>query len=223
MNRLHASALMASLFLAPLPLLAQDTGSHPRLMRGDVSGTVGWVSTNKGDLAYDHYNDWRSQAGFSLGAGWYWTDHHQTRVEVAGTTETTVYSAVPSPFAGGQSIIPVRRSFESRRISVTQHYQFRRNEWVHPFVGAGVDFVRERVSGKDDPVFSYDPITRQSRLVRDAVEHAARDENTARGVLTAGVKAYLSRKVFAVTDLRVSIGGRRTEDVQWRFGLGADF
>ena len=221
MNRLHA--LMTLLVLTPSPLLAQDTGSHPRLMRGDVSGTVAWVSTNTKELAYDQYNDWRSQAGFSLGAGWYWTDHHQTRVEASGTTETTVYSAVPASFGGGQPFIPVRRSFESRRISVTQQYQFRRNEWVHPFVGAGVDFVRERVSGKDDPVFAYDPITRQSRLVRDAVEHAAHDEHTARGVLTAGVKAYLARKVFAVTDLRVSIGRRRTEDVQWRFGLGADF
>ena len=223
MKRLHACAVTTLLVLTPSPLLAQDAGSHPRLMRGDVSGTVAWVSTNTKELAYDQYNDWRSQAGFSLGAGWYWTDHHQTRVEASGTTETTVYSAIPPPFGGGQPFIPVRRSFESRRISVTQHYQFRRNEWVHPFVGAGVDFVRERVSGQDDPVFAYDPITRQSRLVRDAVEHVAHDENTARGVLTAGVKAYLSRKVFAVTDLRVSIGSRRTEDVQWRFGLGADF
>ena len=94
---------------------------------------------------------------------------------------------------------------------------------MHPFVGAGVDFVRERVSGKDDPVFAYDPITRQSRLVRDAVRARPDDEDSARGVLTAGVKAYMSRKVFAVTDLRVSIGSRRTEDVQWRFGLGAGF
>ena len=223
MKRLHAGALTTLLILTPSPLLAQDAGSHPRLMRGDVSGTVAWVSTNTEELAYDQYHDWRSQAGFGLGAGWYWTDHHQTRVEASGTTETTVYSAISAPFGGGQPFIPVRRSFESRRISVTQHYQFRRNEWVHPVVGAGVDFVRERVSGQDDPVFAYDPITRQSRLVRDAVEHAPHDENTARGVLTAGVKAYLARKVFAVTDLRVSIGRRRTEDVQWRFGLGADF
>jgi len=214
---------MALLAAAPSPLFAQDTGSPPRLMRGDVSGTVGWVSTNKGDLTYDAYNDWQSQAAFSIGAGWYWTDHHQTRVEASGTTETTVYSAFPATFPGVQTFYPVRRTFASRRLSITQHYQFRRNEWVHPFLGAGVDFVRERVSRKDDPVFAYDPITRQSRLVRDAVQHGPEDEDTARGVLTAGVKAYMSRKVFALTDLRVSIGSRRTEDVQWRFGLGADF
>ena len=106
---------------------------------------------------------------------------------------------------------------------VTRHYQFRRNEWVHPFVGVGVDFVRERVTRRDEAVFGYDPVTRQSRLIRDAVQHGTHDDNTARAVLTAGVKAYVSRKVFALTDLRVSIGSRRTEDVQWRFGLGADF
>jgi opacity protein-like surface antigen len=221
MNRLQACTVLALLTAAPGPLFAQDP--PPRLMRGDVSGTIGWVNSNKGDASYDHYNDWRSQAAFSLGAGWYWTDHHQTRVEVSGTTETTFYSAVPVSFVGGQTFIPVQRSFESRRVSLTQHYQFRRNEWVHPFVGVGVDVVREQVTRRDEPVFGYDPITRQSRLIRDAVQHGTQDENSARGVLTAGVKAYMSRKVFAVTDLRVSIGSRRTEDVQWRFGLGADF
>jgi opacity protein-like surface antigen len=223
MNRLQTCTLLTLLATTPSSLFAQDTGSPPRLMRGDVSGTVAWVNTNKEDLTYDRHNDWRSQGAFSLGAGWYWTDHHQTRVEVSGTTETTFYSAVPVTFVGGQSFLPVQRSFESRRLSVTQHYQFRRNEWVHPFLGGGVDFVRERESRKDDPVFAYDPITRQSRLVRAPVQHGAHHENSARGVLTAGVKAYMSRKVFALTDLRVSIGSRRTEDVQWRFGLGADF
>ena len=220
MRHLQAVAAAALLLAAPGSLLAQDT-SRPRLMRGDVSGTIGWVTINKGDLA--DYNDWRSQAGFSLGAGWYWTDHHQTRVEGAGTTEATVYTARPVVFSGGPSFIPVRRIFSSRRVSITQNYQFRRNEWVHPFVGAGIEFVRERISAKDDPVFGYDPITRQSRMLRDAIEYGVSDDIGARGVLTAGLKAYLSRKVFTVTDLRVSIGSRRTEDVQWRFGLGADF
>ena len=58
---------MALFAAAPSPLFAQDTGSPPRLMRGDVSGTVGWLSTNKGDLTYDFYTDWQSQAAFSIG------------------------------------------------------------------------------------------------------------------------------------------------------------
>ena len=61
---------------------------------------------------------------------------------------------------------------------------------------------------------------RQSRLARDSVGYGTSREIAARAVLTAGVKAYFSRKVFALTDLRVGIGGHRTEDTQWRFGLG---
>ena len=215
--------LAASLLLAAAPpLLAQDEPAPPRLMRGDISGTVSWVTINKSDVR--SYNDWHSQFGVSGGAGWYWTDHHKTQVEFAATTAASVYSS--EPFVVGpqqQTFVTTVRSYESQRVSLTQLYQFRRNEWVHPFLGAGLDIVREQSSGRDDPIFWYDPIVRQSRLARDSVGYGTQSEIAARAVLTAGVKAYFSRKVFALTDLRVSIGGQRTEDVQWRVGLGADF
>ena len=202
--------------------MAQDQPAPPRLMRGDISGTVSWVTINKSDVR--SYNDWHSQFGVSGGAGWYWTDHHKTLVEFAATTAASVYSS--EPFVVGpqqQTFVTTVRSYESQRVSLTQLYQFRRNEWVHPFLGAGLDIVREQSSGRDDPIFWYDPIVRQSRLARDSVRYGTRSEIAARAVLTAGVKAYFSRKVFAVTDLRVAVSSHRAEDTQWRFGLGADF
>jgi hypothetical protein len=215
--------LAASLLLAAAPpLLAQDQPAPPRLMRGDISGTVSWVTINKSDVR--SYNDWHSQFGVSGGAGWYWTDHHKTQVEFAATTAASVYSS--EPFVVGpqqQTFVTTVRSYESQRVSLTQLYQFRRNEWVHPFLGAGLDIVREQSSGRDDPIFWYDPIARQSRLARDSVRYGTQSEIAARAVLTAGVKAYFSRKVFALTDLRVAVSSHRAEDTQWRFGLGADF
>ena len=191
-------------------------------MRGDISGTVGWVGINKSSPYTS--NDWHSQFGVSLAAGWYWTNHHKTEVDIGATTSTTVYTAEQILVAPQQQTFRTTfSSYESQRVSVTQLYQFRRNEWVHPFLGAGLDIVREQTSRRDDPLFSYDPISRQSRPVREAVDYGQRSEILARGVLTAGVKAYLSRTVFALTDLRVGVGSRRVEDVQWRFGLGADF
>jgi len=216
---LTASLLLAT---APPPLLAQDQPAPPRLMRGDISGTVSWVTINKSDVR--SYNDWHSQFGVSGGAGWYWTDHHKTQVEFAATTAASVYSS--EPFVVGpqqQTFVTTVRSFESQRVSLTQLYQFRRNEWVHPFLGAGLDIVREQSSATDDPIFWYDPIVRQSRLARDSVRYGTQSEIAARAVLTAGVKAYFSRKVFALTDLRVAVSSHRAEDTQWRFGLGADF
>jgi hypothetical protein len=223
MNRFTLLAA-ASLLMAPAPLLlAQDNAQPPqRLMRGDVSGTVSWVSINKSDVR--SYNDWHSQFGVSGGAGWYWTDHHKTQVDFAATTAASAYSS--QPYLVGpqqQTFVTTVRSYESQRISLIQLYQFRRNEWVHPFLGAGIDIVREESSGRDDPVFWYDQVLRQSRLARDSVRYGDQSRTAARAVLTAGVKAYFSRKVFALTDLRVSVSSHRAEDMQWRFGLGADF
>jgi hypothetical protein len=224
MNRLTLLAA-ASLLLAPAPRLqAQDNVQPPpqRLMRGDVSGTVNWVSINKTDAR--SYNDWHSQFGVSGGVGWYWTDHHKTQVDFAATTAASVYSS--QPYLVGpqqQTFVTTVRSYESQRVSLIQLYQFRRNEWVHPFLGAGIDLVREESSGRDDPIFWYDPVLRQSRLARDSVRYGDHSKIAARAVLTTGVKAYFSRKVFALTDLRVNVSSHRAEDMQWRFGLGADF
>ena len=194
-------------------------------MKGDVSGTVAWVLTDRGELT--DYNDWRSQAGFGLGTGWYWTDHHVTRFEVSGTTRETLYSPVPFVVPGSPGTpavyIPIHRELSTRRLGVVQLYQFRRNEWAHPFVGVGIDAVWDRIATDEDPVYVFDPITRQQRVIRDAVSRGERTTVTARGVLTGGVKAYVARKAFALTDLRVSLGRGGAEDVQWRVGLGFDF
>lgn len=226
MNRLTVIAA-ASLLLAPAPRLmaqAQDNAqpSAQRLMRGDVSGTINWVGIKKSDAR--SYNDWHSQFGVSGGVGWYWTDHHKTQVDFAATTAASVYSS--QPYVVGpqqQTFVTTVRTYESQRVSLIQLYQFRRNEWVHPFLGAGLDIVREESSGRDAAAFWYDPIVRQSRLARDAVQYGDRSTIAARAVLTTGVKAYFSRKVFALTDVRVNVSRHRAEDMQWRFGLGADF
>ena len=143
---------------------------------------------------------------------------------MGATTIADVYSPVPLVVANNQTVyVPVHNQFSTRRVSVMQLYQFRRNEWAHPYVGAGVDAVWDRVETQADPVYVFDPVTRQQRLIRPRTDADQRTSLSGRGVLTAGVKAYMARKAFAVTELRVSIGSRRTEDVQWRFGLGVDF
>jgi opacity protein-like surface antigen len=201
------------------PVWAQQPAS-PRLMHGDVSGTVGWVDVNRAE--FETYNNWRSQGAFGLGLGWYWTNHVKTEIDVAATTDTTVYSSVPVNVAGQPLFTSSRTTFSTRRLGITHRYQAGDNDWVHPFVGAGLELVREEISRRDDRLFAFDPVTRQSRLVRDEIRHADRAELTARAVLSAGLKAYASRRAFFLTDVRVGIR-RRAEDVQWRVGAGVDF
>jgi opacity protein-like surface antigen len=201
------------------PAGAQQPAS-PRLMHGDVSGTVSWVNVNRAE--FETYNNWRSQGAFGLGLGWYWTSHVKTEIDVAATTDTTVYSSVPVNIAGQPLFTSSRTTFGTRRLGITHRYQFGDNDWVHPFVGAGLELVREEISRRDDRLFAFDPVTRQSRLVRDEIRHPDRAELTARAVLSAGLKAYASRRAFFLTDVRVGIR-RRAEDVQWRVGAGVDF
>jgi hypothetical protein len=146
-----------------------------------------------------------------------------TRVSATATTTATLYAPVTIVVNNLPVFVSTRRSFSTRRLGLVQQYQFRRNEWVHPFLGAGVDVVWERLGAEDDPVYAFDQVTRQSRLTRNAVNYPVRTAVAGRGVLTGGIKAYMSRKAFALTDLRVSIGRGRTEDAEWRFGLGVDF
>ena len=94
MNRLTLLAAASLVLGMASRLLAQDQPPPPRLMRGDISGTVGWVSINKSDKSnVRSYNDWHSQLGASAGAGWLSTDHHKTELDVAATTGATVYSS----------------------------------------------------------------------------------------------------------------------------------
>ena len=105
------AALLAA---APASLSAQD-GPPRRLMRGDISGTVGWVNTNKSE--FSSYNDWHGQGEASLALGWYWTDHHKTEVEVGTTTETSFHTSTPWVYTGCSNVraeaadvlVPARR------------------------------------------------------------------------------------------------------------------
>jgi hypothetical protein len=197
------------------PVLAQGP------VRGDVSGTLGWFNAKHGEL--NRYDEWynRSLLG-EVGLGWYWTDHWKTELMAGASTDTTVYSSVSIVENGQQLFAPSRVSFSTRRLSVTQQYQFGDNQWFHGYLGAGIDAVWQRRSRRDDPIYFYDSVTRQPRLVRGAVDHTQDLDVRGRPAVSAGFKAYLSRQGFFRTDLRLTFAPRPAE-VVLRVGVGIDF
>jgi hypothetical protein len=217
MKALTSLAAALLLALAAAPATAQD---RTPLARADVAATAGLLTINKTE--FDSYNRRHGEAFFTLGAGWYWTDHLKTDVEIGASTETRTYRAVPIDIGGQQQIAATSVRFHSNRVALVQHYQFRRNEWFHPSVGGGIDVVRERYSLTDEPIYFYDQATRQSRVLRDAVAHGDEDEVTVRALATSGFKAYVSPRSFFLGDLRVTFTSR-AEDILLRFGFGVDF
>lgn len=190
------------------------------LARGDVTGTAGWIAVNTTET--ESYNNWHGQGFFTAGAGWYWTDHLKTDLEVAASTTSETYSAIQIDINGQQQYLPTRLRFGSTRVALIQRYQFGRNQWFHPSLGAGVDIVRERYSRRDEPVFGYDQTTRQSRLLREAIEHGLEHEVVARALVVGGFKAYVTPRTFFLADMRITFASW-PEDVLFRTGFGVDF
>ena len=219
--RLLASTLaLLSLIAGTAPVGAQES-TPDKLVRGDVTGSVGWLHVNKSEL--DAYNDWFSRAFFgSVGVGIYWSAHVKTELQVGANDTFSVYAPLRFESPGQVFNSSSDYEFSARRLSLTGQYQFGRNQWFHPFLGGGVEVVAERMSRRDAPVYSFDQITRQSRIVREAIDQPERTDVRAMALVTMGFKAYVHPRAFFLTDGRVSFDNR-VDEVLVRFGFGVDF
>lgn len=202
------------------PSLAQPPDPGP-LARADVYAVVGWSHVR--DDAANQWDRWEHRVVLGGGGlGWYWSDHLKTEVAADVTSTATFYRFEPfgSPYlgAGRSSTVQVRGS----TVGVLQHYQFLRNAWVHPFVAAGVELRRERRVDLLDPLVSYGSGGVGTRIVEPArrIDHPAAWQ--ARGVVAAGIKAYVSTRVFGRFDAKVALRNG-VDEVALRAGIGVDF
>ena len=109
----------------------------------DTAWFVGWRGVDKSDLAPD-WNDWYDVAAFSGSAGRYLTPHLKIDLDVSTTTTGRVYGQEPFGIPGPLPYYQLR-SYGFRRTTVAPSlaYQFFENRWVHPFLGAGIEGIRE--------------------------------------------------------------------------------
>jgi hypothetical protein len=200
---------------APAPVKAAEEA------RFDAAGYVGWFRANRGGIGGQTFRDWFSTPRLSLGIGHYWTEHLKTEAELAITGQGRLVS-----FEELESEPDVSRylyrdhTYRVSTLSLVQAWQFRRNAWVHPFLGAGIDIDWERRTvetslqvsdNRTEPVFTVVTLPRETRT-----------EVVPRAVAVAGLKAYLTRNAFFRTDVRASFR-ESVDQVAWRFGIGLDF
>jgi len=200
---------------APAPVKAAEEALF------DAAGYVGWFRANRGGIGGQTFRDWFSTPRLSLGIGHYWTEHLKTEAELAITGQGRLVS-----FEELESEPDVSRylyrdhTYSVSTLSLVQAWQFRRNAWVHPFLGAGIDIDWERRTvetslqvsdNRTEPVFTVVTLPRETRT-----------EVVPRAVAVAGLKAYLTRNAFFRTDVRASFR-ESVDQVAWRFGIGLDF
>src|SRR5262245_51471520 len=134
-----ALCLAALAFAADAGAQQQTHLTLPTDGHWDATGELALLNRNKTDLG--SWDQWYSVAAINGSIGRYWTPHFKTEFEIATAAQGEIDGQESTPIAG--SSLPFQRyrehNFRETTVGATAMYQFFENQWVHPFVGAGVE------------------------------------------------------------------------------------
>jgi hypothetical protein len=215
----RAACLLLFLFGRDASGQTTATAEAP-LVRADVAGLAGWLHLHRPGL---DYGEWIHGPGLIGGsAGWYWTDHLKTEIDGGVSSSAERFQSRRVEIEGQPVYYTSRLRFSTRSVAVGPQYQFYRNAWFHPFVGAGLALTWERTLREDDPVWGPDPTSGRTRLVSERRRFPENTDLVARAYAQAGFKAYVSQRAFFRSDLRLAIR-KGVDEVAVRLGGGVDF
>lgn len=209
-------ALFGVAFIISSPAAAQPKEPVARV---DVSGTIGWLLVDKdGETYADH---WHSSLYGGFGGGYYWTDHLKTEIDFGVGEEAGSYGGRRFDYNGLPGVVGVESRFSRQTLGIGQHYQFFRNQWFHPHIGAGVLVVWEEIEETLDSAIVYEP-NRPPRVVAPARIEPRRTEQSAKAFVASGFKGYLNQRTFFRMDVRVAFD-KGVDETLLRIGFGIDF
>ena len=209
-------ALLGVALIVSNPVAAQPKEPVARV---DASGTIGWLLVDKDGETYA--NHWHSSLYGGFGGGYYWTDHLKTEIDFGVGEEANSYGSRRFDHNGSPGLIGVESHFSRRTLGIGQHYQFFRNQWFHPHIGAGVLVVWEETWEILDSAIVYEP-NRPPRVVAPARIEPRRTEESAKAFVASGFKGYLNQRTFFRMDLRVAFD-KDVDETLLRIGFGIDF
>lgn len=195
--------------------------STSRLVRADLAGTAGWLWAGTDGYSPRDSKDWHASLFGAASAGWYWTDHVKTEVDVGAGNRARAYRYRSITIDDRPNYVSSEYTFERRILGVSQQYQFFRNAWFHPHIGAGANFTWERSTEHFNAVVVSDLVSPRRVLIPERTE-GPQTRLTVRPFVAAGFKAYMTPRTFFRSDARVGLRGG-ADEVTLRFGFGVDF
>ncbi|HEY3159993.1 MAG TPA: outer membrane beta-barrel protein [Vicinamibacterales bacterium] len=200
-----------------------DAPALPAPGRWDASGQLALLNRNRSDLSrWDH---WYSAPAVDGTAGRYWTPHLKTEFEIGAAGHGRI-DGEQSAVSGSTVLFPRYREhrLQETTLGATAQYQFFENQWVHPFVGAGAEVVRERHTSGALPGQTLRLTTVAPGLILPALPAIDRVNWSVRPLVTGGFKFYVSPNAFVRTEVRAALSTDRGPlALQWRGGVGFDF
>jgi hypothetical protein len=218
MTRRTAAVLFAALLFAPAASAQSIVLGAADPARWDVGGQTGWTGGNKAGIGAE-WDEWYEAWSGGLSAGRYITPHLKAELQATFTQRARVSGrellVVPdAPFPIYQ---PQEHRFTTAMLGGGVVYQFGTNQWFHPFLGGGVDVIRERQETQSYPIgIPGRGTTVPAAPAVDRVNWAARP------FANAGFKLYVTERTFFRSELRTSFSGRGAAYVTWSAGFGVD-
>lgn len=211
--------VMLAAALGLLPVVAE---AQPRW---DGAGLAGFFAGHRPvEEARAYRQDWFQAVVGGVSLGRYVSPHLKLEIEATTTTRGTQVRSTQIEIPG--SPYPFWITSEQRTsvgsLSAAVAWQFRENEWVHPFVEAGVSADVDRTVVRTPEQFFYgDP--RDGLPYRVAAATIERRSTMRAGaVVGGGAKVYFRERAFVRTDARVTVARDRV-NVMFRGGVGFDF
>jgi hypothetical protein len=223
--RLHTPAvplglLVLLLILCPRVVTAQSAWDLAAI--GGVLGVHSPVADNQSS-----YEDWFHTGLYALNLGRHFTRHVKVELEVSGSGTARQYVSrfVAVPGLPGRYPLNAEAETTLRSFSTAATWQFFDNEWVHPFLSAGVqaDVERRTLRVWQQPIYPSDPRTAPNQFVVIPEQREGPSTSTTwRPVIGGGVKVYVTPRAFVRADARTTLGAA-PQAVSFRGGVGFDF
>jgi hypothetical protein len=206
--------------LAVVVALALTAARADAQTQWDVAGTAGLFAAHADANAEQGYaEDWSNAAQGAVIAGRYLTPHLKLELEASATTRGLQYAATPIAIPGDPYpywlVTEVRTSVRS--LSGVMAWQFRDNEWVHPFVLAGVS-----ADWDDSTVHVPQQFYRGTPAPVADSRTGERTDQHLRGVFGGGAKLYFNEQAFVRAESRLVWSPDR-QHLVFRAGVGIDF
>lgn len=215
---MYRTTWMAGLALALTPALACAQGHT----RWDVAPLAGlFAGHTAAEPAGGYQEEWFQavQGGVTLGR--YLTRHLKLGIEASGTTAGSRYLSRPVDLPGQPYPYWVSSDLSTsvRSFAGVVGWQFRDNEWVHPFIEAGVsvDVTRSRLYLPE-----YYLPRRDGAAITMPGDTLETSDSGVRGVVGGGAKVYFRERAFVRTDARLTFETTR-QALAFRVGVGVDF
>lgn len=192
----------------------------------DITATMGLFAGHRPARDHGGYQeDWFQAALGGVVLGRHLSRHVKVELEASGTTDGLQYVSrlVEVPGVPGRYPIASDAATSVRSIGGLVTWQFRNNEWVHPYVQAGMsaDFDHTVLYTPEQYYYGDSRTGAPPRLIAES----RIDEATTRHVRSAiggGAKVYFRERAFVRTDARLTFAAGR-ENLQFRVGVGLDF